>query len=223
MKNSTYTKQKNNFKNNNSCILAICLMLLLGVQSIAQKSNTGYRLGMGVGTHLSGNSHGAMYSLSVSLYDGKNHFSIGPCLQKRKEEICGASFRYARILSGQENFLADGSINKADNECHRVQLFTFVQAQYLKGAALSYKAVKMEEAAAKQNDYKTDYSKYQLSTAELFAGFGLNTKINNKLVWSTSIGFGTYYHLDYVNGLYNERMAPVLMLGTALRLNYFRN
>jgi hypothetical protein len=81
----------------------------------------------------------------------------------------------------------------------------------------------MEEAASKQNDFKTDYSKYELSTAELFAGFGLNMKINNKLVWSTSVGFGTYYHVDYVNGLYNERMAPVLMLGTALRLNYFRN
>lgn len=223
MKNSFYTKQENNFKNKTTGIFAICLLLIMGIPSIAQKSNTGYRMGMGVGTHLSGNSHGAMYSISLSLYDGKNHFSIGPCIQKRKEEVCGGSFRYARILTGQETFLADGSSYKGEDECHRIQLFTFIQAQYIKGATLSYRAVKMEEAASKQNDYQTDYSKYQLSTAELFAGFGINTKINKKLIWSNSIGFGTYYHIDYFNGLYNERIAPVIMLGTALRLNYFRN
>jgi hypothetical protein len=150
-------------------------------------------------------------------------YPLGPCIQKRKEEVCGGTFRFSRILSGQESFLADGSSYQADDDCHKVQLFTFVQAQYLKGATLSYKAVKLEEAAAKQNDYQTDYSKYQLSTAEIFAGFGLNTKINQKLVWSTSIGFGTYYHINYTDGLYKERIAPVLMLSTALRLNYFRN
>lgn len=223
MKNSTSNKQENKFKNKTSGIFAMCILLIMGVQSIAQKSNTGYRLGMGVGTHLTGNAHGAMYSITVSLYDGKNHLSIGPCIQKRKEEICGGSFIYSRILTGQETFLADGSSYKADVECQKIQLFTFIQAQYIKGASLSYRAVKMEEATSKQNDFQTDFSKYQMSTAEIFAGFGLNTKINKKLIWSTSIGFGTYYHIDYINGLYNERIAPVLMLGTALRLNYFRN
>lgn len=223
MKTSNSTNQEYTSKNKNSGILAICILLIMGVQSIAQKNNNGYRLGIGVGTHLSGNSHGTMYDLSLSLYNGKNHISLGPCIQKRKEQLCGASFRYSRILTGQESFLADGTSYNADDDCHRIQLFTFVQAQYLKGAGLSYNAVKMEEAAGKQNDYKVDYSKYELSTAELFAGFGLNTKINQKLVWSTSIGFGTYYHINYINGLYNERIAPVLMLGTALRLNYFRN
>lgn len=223
MKQSNSTNQEYSFKNKNSGIFAICILLIMGVQSIAQKSNTGYRLGMGVGTHLTGDAHGAMYNISVSLYDGKNHLSIGPCIQKRKEEVCGASFRYARILTGQETFLADGSSYKADVECQKIQLFTFIQAQYIKGASLSYRAVKIEEATSKQNDYQTDFSKYKLSTAEIFVGFGLNTKINQKLVWSSSIGFGTYYHMNYMNGLYNERIAPVLMLGTALRLNYFRN
>jgi hypothetical protein len=177
---------------------------------------------MGIGTHLSGNSHGAMYSANLSLYNGKNHIALGPVIQKRHEEVCGANIRYARILTGQEFFSIDGSNDREMDECKRVQLFTFIQAQYLNRARMSYKAVKIEEAAAKQNDYRIDYSRYQLSTAEIFAGFGINTKLTNKLVWSSSIGFGTYYHINYINGLYNERSAPVLMLETALRLNQFR-
>ncbi|MES2567091.1 MAG: hypothetical protein V4565_09515 [Bacteroidota bacterium] len=223
MKNLNSNNTQYNLKNSNSNILALCLIFILATKTIySQSINQGYHLGAGVGTHLSGNSHGAIYDLSLSLYDGKNHFSIGPSIQKRKEKVCGGTLRYTRILTGQENFSSNEAVLDPTNDCQRIQLFSFVNAQYLKGAGLSYKAIKLEEAASKQNDFQTDYSKYELSTVELFVGFGINTKINKKLVWSSSIGFGTYYHLNYINGLYNERMAPVLMLGTALRLNYFK-
>lgn len=188
-------------------------------QNISTKSN--YRLGLGVGTHLSGNSHGTMYNASVSLYNGKNYFSIGPCFQKCTKEICGAGFRYMRMLTGQESFNSEKAETVIEDK--RFQLFVFAYAQYLKEAKLSKSAARIEESYAKQkSDVNVDYSNFQLSTTEIFTGFGINTKISQKLVWSTSIGFGTYYHINYNNNLYTERISPVLMLGTALRFNYIR-
>ncbi len=212
MGNSNFT-----FKN------ATAIILILTCGTLCSQSNTksNYRLGLGVGTHLSGNSHGTMYNASVSLYNGKNHFSIGPCFQKCKKEICGAGFRYMRMLTGQESFNSE-KINP-EIEDKRIQLFVFSYVQYLNSANLSKGAIRLEEKGIqKQNDETIDFSNYQLSTIDIFGGLGLNRKINQKLVWSNSIGFGTYYHLNYVNGMYADRISPVLMLSTALRFNYIR-
>ena len=212
MGNSNFT-----FKN------AIAIMLILTCGTLCSQSNTKsrYRLGLGIGAHLTGNAHGTLYNASISLYNGKNHFSLGPCFQKTKIELCGAGFRYMHMLTGQESFSSEK--DKAIIEDKKIQLFVFTYAQYLYSAKLSEGAIRQEERIVKkENDANIDFSKFQTSTVDVFAGFGLNTKINQKLVWSTSIGFGTYYHINYVMGMYAERISPALMLSTALRFNYIR-
>jgi hypothetical protein len=179
-----------------------------------------YLFGISVGSHVSGNAHGTMFDGSVSLYNGKNAFSAGACVQKRTMQVCGGSFNYTRILTGAENF-SERSLRYGVDDS-KLQLFCYSTVSYFQNAALSYNAVKCEEALMKnQSEFPSNANAIKLSTAEISAGFGLNVKLSKQLVWSNYIGVGSYYHVNYTAGMYCEKAAPMLTLGTSLKLNYF--
>jgi hypothetical protein len=201
---------------------ALFILMVLGngtlVSQNAQKSP--YLLGLSIGSNISGNAHGAIYEAGLGLYNGKNIFSIAACTQKRSMQLCGGRFQYTRILTGKEDF--SGQDRPYAVEPSKLQLFFYSRAQYLNSACLAFNDVKKEETIMKNRDeVPSDANRIRLSTIDVSVGIGLNVKLCKQLVWGNYIGFGTYYHLNHNPGMYCEKMAPVIVLGTSLRLNYF--
>lgn len=203
-----------------------------------------YKLGMEIGSNVSGNGHGAFYEGGITFSNKKNVFLIGTCIQKRKSDLCGASFSYMRTILDRNSFskkpikitenmdelekLEAMEENEEMEELknnkgiERLQLFFFTKAQYIHDASLSFQGVKQEEDFSREkNDYSTDFSNYKTSTLEFYGGFGINLNISKNLTWANSIGFGTYYHMNYIPGMYKDQIAPVMMLKTSLRINNF--
>jgi hypothetical protein len=199
------------------------LIMLLGANSLFSQNGTkqGYKLGLGAASGVSGNAHGIIYDVSTHLYNGKNLFGIGACIQKRKESLCGFKINYMHFITGKEK-LVNGNF-ESKNGYSRSQLFFYSSMQFIKNGYLSFGAVKREEVLYPKSEIPSDFSNFKLSTAEACVGFGINIKITEQLVWSNYIGFGAYYHLNYTKPMYTEKAAPMLVLGTALRLNYFKN
>lgn len=203
-------------------LLLIILILILGSNTLfSQNNKLGYKLGLGISSNLSGNAHGTIYTISSHLYNGKNLFGVGACVQKRKENLCGVKINYMHFITGKE-VLVNEKFEPKDGY-GRTQLFFYSSVQYIQNGYLSFGAVKREELLNIKSEVPANFSNYTLSTAEACAGFGINIKISEQLVWSNYIGFGAYYHLNYSKPMYTEKAAPMLVLGTALRLNYFKN
>lgn len=204
-----------------------------------------YKIGMEIGTNISGNGHGTFYEGGITLSNKKNVFLIGTCIQKRKTDLCGLSFNYMRTVLSRNNFAKKTAASmeemdefekmeaieemeeleaiKNNKNPERLQLFFFTKAQYIHHASLSFNGVKHEENFSKEknNDIDIDFNNYKTSTVEFYAGFGLNVNISKNLTWTNSIGFGTYYHLNYIPGMYKDQIAPVMMLKTSIRINNF--
>jgi hypothetical protein len=210
-------------KTQSSFIGLIILILLFGANSLFSQNKTKqvYKLGLGVSSSVSGNAHGTIYDVSSHLYNGKNLLGVSACIQKRKENLCGFKINYMHFITGKE-VLVNGNF-EAKNGYTKTQLFFYSSVQFIKNGYLSFGAVKREELLNKNSEVASDFSNYKLSTAEACVGFGINIKITEQLVWSNYIGFGAYYHLNYTKPMYTEKAAPMLVLGTALRLNYFKN
>ncbi|MBL7884611.1 MAG: hypothetical protein JNL69_11115 [Bacteroidia bacterium] len=197
------------------------LLTALSFYSYSQnKKATNYRITPGLGAFVSGNGHGAMYEGSLYLSNGKNVFSAGVLVQKRKTEFCGATFSYIKPLFSKE--YAHYGLPYQEFAERNVQLFLFSKGSYFHKSNLSYNTQTLEEKAFyTETDIIPDFSTVRFSTVEVSAGFGLNVKLGSSLVWGNYIGFGTYYHLDYIQGMHHDRMAPVITFGTSLRmLNY---
>lgn len=180
------------------------------------EANDQYVVGTGISTYISGNSHGAIYEGAINLSNRNNVFSLGVCMLKRKGTLSGLSLGY------QKNMITLNDDPDQDNQNGALTLNFFTRAQYTHKASLSYRAEKRNQDFYVPSDDKIDFTKYKTSTVDLFAGFGLDVNLSKNLVWTNKIGFGTYYHIDYVKGMYTDRMAPVLFLGTGIRINSFK-
>lgn len=201
--------------------LFIGLLMLLSVSSLfSQKiKKSPYRLGVGIGSHVSGNAHGSIYDVYGSIYNGNSVFSAGPCIQKRTNSICGARIAYNYMLTGKEDF---SKSRNEFNDCEKLQLYFFSYLQYIHNSPLSFNSVRREEITSRSNDNRTvDFEKLKFSTVEGGFGFGLNVNLSKQLVWGNYMAFGTYYHINYMGGMYAERISPVLVIGTTLRLKLF--
>ena len=106
----------------------------------------------------------------------------------------------------------------------RFQLYFFSTLQYTHNAYLSKGATLLENqnSISKDND-KPNYSKTKLSTIEACVGFGLNTKIGKNIFWSNYIGLNSYYHTNYINGMYIDQSALAITLGTTIGIKFFKN
>jgi hypothetical protein len=188
--------------------------------SAQKKSRAIYKLGGGIENYVSGNGHGSFYSAYLSVGDGKNFFSAGPVMQKRSMLMQGVKIGYSRVLTG-------GDFNTVDNDGEgmdgNLQLNFFISAQYVNQLPLSYSAVITEELIHNRSDFdmKQDWSKVKLSTAELSAGFELHFKITQNITWKTYIGPSVYYHVNYIQGMYSPKLAPVLLIGTGICIEHF--
>lgn len=179
-----------------------------------------YCLGAVIGTHVSGNAQGEIYDLLVSLYNGKSLLSLGACIQKRSNSICGARASFCYIVSGRDNLLQPKN-EFIENE--KLQLYFFSYLQYIYKARLSLIAIKREEILSQRNDNcLIDFNTNKFSTIECGLGFGLNVKLRKQLVWYNIIGLGIYYHTNFIKQMYADQIAPTLVIGTSLGLIFFK-
>lgn len=202
--------------------LFIGIIMLLNISTLlSQKSEKlPFYIGAGVGTHVSGNAHGVFYDVYGSLYNGKSLVSLGACIQKRSNSICGTRLSYSYIVYGGDNFL-DKRYKFSNDE--KLQLYFFGYLQYLNNTPLSFGSIKREELLSQGSEHNNvDFNKLKLSTVEAGLGFGLNKKLNQQFVLGSYLGLSTYYHSNYVNGMYGDKIAPVLILGTTLGFNFFK-
>jgi hypothetical protein len=208
-------------------IFIILLIMFISVfKSISQnKSIKHYGFGVSIGTQISGNSLGGIYEISGNLYNNNNMTALGLCLQGRTKLPNGLRIGYSRILTGFDNFLF---VEKEDDDekfsDKKFQLCFFSTLQYTHNAHLSDGASLLENKSSlsKDND-KPNYSKAKLSTIEVSIGFGLNTKIGKNIIWSNYIGLSSYYHTNYINGMYIDKSALALTLGTTIGVKFYRN
>ncbi|MBL7935062.1 MAG: hypothetical protein JNM51_04555 [Bacteroidia bacterium] len=200
-------------------LLLLAVFLVSGAIIAQNESKSNYKLGMGVGSSISGNSHGTVYDISAHLYNGKNLISIGACVQKRKESLRGGRIDFMRFVTGKEHFSDKGT--KYIDGYSKTQLYFFSHIQYLHQSCLSFGSIKREEALKESdNDIQTDFSKIKLSTIDASWGFGLNFKLTEQLVWANYIGFGAYYHINYDKLMCTNKISPMLVIGTAIKLKY---
>jgi hypothetical protein len=161
-----------------------------------------------------------IYDIYGSLYNGKSLLSLGACIQKRSNSLCGARLSYSYMVMGEDDFLNNGSSFK---ESEKLQLYFFTYLQYIDKTPLSFGSLKREQLLSQRSEYNNvDFNKVKLSTVEAGIGFGLNIKLSQQLVLGSYIGLSTYYHSNYMVGMYADKMAPVLTLGTSLGFNFFK-
>ncbi len=193
----------------------LAFLLLNHTFLICQQTGSGdYRLGINAESFLSGDGHGTFFSGNLVLANDKNVWGIGPCLQKRSMKMRCVDFYYEHELAdnnGEEN-------NSAFKDCRNgtIQLDCFSELQYANKLPLSFNMARLEQTA-NQVEGK-NWNQITLSTIELSAGVGLNVKLAKHLQWKNFIGICVYYHTNYIPGMCEDRIAPVLTIGSGLNL-----
>jgi hypothetical protein len=180
----------------------------------AEKRRVPVKLGLGLEAYASGNAHGAYYSPNVNLSKGKSMISLGPCLQKRSLEINGLKIGYSYLLSGINDRYDQDEINEMKNDPSDIlELRVLCYVQYLHNAKLSYNASRVETITNQES--KMNFNQVRLSTIE--SAICIELDINSKwLKIRTYLGASTFYHTDYINGMYRPKCSPALMFGTGI-------
>jgi hypothetical protein len=231
---------KSNIKNLNNNImktqllnklknLAVCSMLVLGLQSKAQdyldlknlysaqqKMYSPTKIGVGADQYVSCDLHGGYYNPYLTLSHGKNMIAFGPVIQKRGLEMNGGKFSYSRVLTGGNNFDVDSEGEVVDG---LFQLNFFCSAQLVKNAQMSYSSVIIEERTNRNSDM--NWSALKLTTAEVSTGFELHVKLTRNINWKNYFGVCVYDHVNYQQGMYHDKAAAVLTLGTGIVIKSF--
>ncbi|MCE3225518.1 MAG: hypothetical protein K0S32_69 [Bacteroidetes bacterium] len=218
-------------------VAVILLMMLALGQAYSQtyKRKTPVYFGGGLETFSSGNWHGAFYSPYLNVTKGRKSFSGGPIFQKRSMELSGGKLSYSYNLSGTKKHKIDydeeeeelgniaGDYAKTPDR-QLLQLNCFGFTQYVHETSLSYAAQKTEEQVEhsmvemKENQSARDWNKVRLSTIEIGVGFELYVKLTKRISWKSYVAGAAYYHVNYINGMYHERVSPSLVLGTGIHI-----
>lgn len=173
-------------------------------------------IGIATDRYIAGNPLGTFYSLQVNISKRKNNFFAGPVMQERSQLINGARVGYSRILSGEPGtFDCEGM--PIDT---RFQINCFSYIQYTDALPLSYKCTIVEERCNRQADY--NWNKLRLTTIEMAMGFEFRVRITKSITWKNYFGASIYNILNYKQGMYHEKVAPVMLLGTGIQFNLFK-
>jgi hypothetical protein len=216
MENKNYRLQLSETLQKNYVL--ICLLFLLTGKSHAQFRNPEkYHAGTGISTYLTTNGHGAFYSAYVALSKGRSMVTLGPCLQKRTNEIKGGRLSFAFLLAGRpEEDRTEPAYSEVEEGVLQLKFISYMQ--YLDQAALSYNRAKVETIT--NREMQIDWNTVKLSTAEV----GLGIEIDAKLKYFTLRNYLTlsvYHHINYIEGMYQERTAPALTIGTGILIPKF--
>jgi hypothetical protein len=185
---------------------------LSAVLKQAEQKKRSVKFGFGLETYASGNAHGAFYSARVNVSKGKSVFSLGPCLQKRSLEMNGLKAGYSYLLSGSNDRYDEDELKTMKEEPRDIlELRMLCYVQYLNNAPLSYNASRVETITSVNGNI--NYNEVRLNTIEaaLCAELDINIKW---LKIRAYMGATTFYHTNYLNGMYRPKCSPALIFGT---------
>jgi hypothetical protein len=193
--------------------VSFCVALtLICIHNISRAQGSKIQLGVGAGAYVSGSGHGTLYSGFATLSKGKHMFNLGPIIMKRCMHVKGLRLVYSHLLAGRD----DNGLGKGlPYEGPELQLRFFSYAQYLHQAGLSYNKTRVETVTNRES--QTDWNKVKLNTGEVGSGIELDVKMKY-VTLRNYITLATYYHFNYIKGMYHENLQPVITLGVGLTL-----
>lgn len=198
-----------------SLVVILFLMFASPNQLSAQKFDiNSYNVGTSIDTYVTGGGHGTFYTGNVVLFNEKNTFTFGPCIQKRTAKPGGFKIGYTRKLA--DNNKEEGQSSYKESEVGSLQLNLFTSLQYVERLPLSYAKARIEELTSLTDNVK--FSQSKLSTINASFGVEVNVKLSNTLQLKNFIGASVYYHTNYVQGMYMDQMAPALIIGTGINI-----
>lgn len=191
------------------------VLLLINVSALAQNENQRVVFGGGVQSNCSANWHGSTYSPYLAITKKYSSLQLGPVIQKRNSALCGVKAEFITTISSR--LLGDSLVSYNYSDKDVVEINFFCYAQYINNAKLSYAAARIEEKT--HRDGTVNWNQVNVSTAETGVGFEIQVNISNNVSWRSRIGGTVYYHTKYVSGMYHEKVAPVLNIGTGIHIN----
>ncbi|MBI2720796.1 MAG: hypothetical protein HYX39_01340 [Bacteroidetes bacterium] len=173
----------------------------------------------GVDNVSSGNSHGSFLSPHVVIKKGRTSYNLGVLFQNRGMQLNGGKLSFSYILSDPKKNNVDEDEVEAEEYVAQpkrqiLQLNIFAFSQYVHNGLLSAVSSITEQKASSQPEM--NWNQVRLSTAEAGIGFELYVKLTKRVSWKNYVAGSVYYHVTYVNGMYNERNGPSLVLGTGI-------
>jgi hypothetical protein len=169
-------------------------------------------MGLIINTTTTGNGHGLTFNPGVMFSKGNVLLSSEMNFQRMRGNFTGGqlTFEYA-IYNG---------IGKGNQFCDQdmFDVFLFVNTRYNQNQYLGQSQLKTERKIA--YDSSIEFDKVRVNTVELYLGFGVRTKITNRLKWNNSIGIGGYKSLNETQELYRENSSICLTLKTGLSVDF---
>lgn len=196
-------------------IYSAIIFFFIAVTLNAQKLKNNYSIGGGIDVNCTANWHGSLYTPYITGSDRNSELSLGAVIQKRTSKVCGGRLSFSTVLSTR--YLHDSLLGGYFEQKDVLQINFFSYAQYINNAPLSYSAARLEEKTSRA--YETDWNSIKLSTAELGAGIEFQVNITENVAWKSRIGGTVYYHVKYKSGMYHEKIAPILNIGTGIHIN----
>ncbi len=206
---------------NTKAVVALILMTLsqgVFAQKYTRKTKT--YIGAGVDNVSTGNSHGTYLVPYLIFKKGRNSFNLGALFQRRTMEMGGGKLSFSYNLSGgkvsarvDDDDFEESYVNAPRRQILQLNVVAF--GQYLSNALISRTAAAVEQKIAKDG---TNWNQVRLTTAEVGVGFELYVRITKRVSWKNYIGGAVYYHVNYKQGMYHERVSPSLMLGTGIHI-----
>ncbi|MCW3075941.1 MAG: hypothetical protein JWO32_550 [Bacteroidetes bacterium] len=197
----------------------LILMSVCSMQAQKYKPKEKYFIGGGLESFSSGNCHGTFFSPYLNITKGRKSFSGGPVIQNRSMEINGGKVSYSYNLSGgKKREMDEDELDEVYDPNYKsiLQLNMFGFMQYMENSLLSKSASQTEQKTAIETHINWD--KARLSTAEAGVGFELYVKLSKRVSWKSYVAGSVYYHVNYIQGMYHERMSSVLVLGTGVHI-----
>ena len=144
--------------------------------------------------------------------------SVGPCIQKRSQQIRNAKVSVSYQLTGTKKDIDELEIFESE-EIDFLQLRAFGYVNYMHQNCLSYNAAMLEATAQVMNN--NDWNSAKFSTLESGVGFELHVMLK-KIHIRNYIATSIYYRLNHIEGMYSDKYGNVLTLGTGIIIPSFK-
>jgi hypothetical protein len=240
MKNNFYTSENQSktytsyFKN------ALLILLFVFSNKINSQgvNKSPFEYGLAIGTHVSGNAHGVLYSGLFNVANKRHMLGAGPSILKRNMKLVGAEISYSYMLCGPKcgngtngseyleseiadtiNFdlMEEGSRVRSNGVYDdKLQLHFYSFLQYINNAPLSFNAEKLESHVNRIEGQ--NWNSVRLSTVDFGFGLQLKMKLAGKVVLKNYVGATFIYHTKYLNNMHHEKFMPTLTIGTAFEI-----
>ena len=164
------------------------------------------KMGLAMKTEITSDGYGIQYLPSFFYKYGRKSYFIAPTIQKVNMKIFGLQLNYEYSITGTD-------VPK-NEDCKR-ELFVFADAAYHYNAKMG-----KGTSGAEQMSNPLFKDEFSFTSIEGYIGFGLRIPFLNRFRWSSMIGIGGYYSIDFPhNFIYYEGHNIGLLFSTGISVD----